>query len=100
MENETFTVHARFPLGQVVATRGAFEALGGDGDPRLAIMLLARHAAGDWGDLDEEDREANEEALRCDLRLLSSYRLVGGETVWIITERDRSVTTILTPDEY
>jgi hypothetical protein len=60
---------------------------------------LARHATGDWGDLCAFDRRQNEIALREGLRVLSSY-LVGGECVWVITEADRSVTTILLPEEY
>jgi hypothetical protein len=60
---------------------------------------LARHATGDWGDLDEQDREENELSLKHGWRIVSSY-IVGEKTVWIITEADRSVTTILLPDEY
>jgi len=101
MSVETLEIHARFPLGHIVATPGAMDVLGGaDGDPRLAIMLLARHAAGDCGDMDDEDKETNEEAIRVGNRIMSVYRLIGGATVWIMTEADRSVTTILLPDEY
>jgi hypothetical protein len=64
-----------------------------------AFELLARHATGDWGDLCAFDRRQNEIALRDGLRVLSSYP-VGRECVWIITEADRSVTTILLPEEY
>jgi hypothetical protein len=60
---------------------------------------LDRHASGDWGDLEEEDRRENELSLRNGWRIFSSYP-VGGKTVWIITEADRSVTTILLPEEY
>ncbi len=84
----------RFPLGRVLATPGAL-ALGVDLFP-----LLRRHAHGDWGDLCEEDRAANERALVIGERLLSAYALGGGRRVWIITERDRSCTTLLLPDEY
>jgi len=101
MTIETLEIHARFPLGQIVATRGAMEVLGGvDGDPRLAMMLLARHAAGDCGDVCDEDKATNEDAIRFGNRIMSAYRLIGGATVWIMTEADRSVTTILLPDEY
>ncbi len=85
------------PLGRVVATPGALEALSEAGeDP---FRYLARHASGDWGELDEDDRRENERSLRYGWRVLISYP-AGGKTVWIITEADRSVTTILLPAEY
>ena len=86
-----------FPLGRIVATPGALEALAEAG--KEPAELLDRHAAGFWGDVCEEDWKANEEALRRGLRLLSSYN-IEGEKVWIITEADRSATTILRPEEY
>lgn len=61
--------------------------------------LLTRHLSGDWGELDAEDAKANESALRHGLRILSSYK-VGEEKLWILTEADRSATTVLTPGEY
>jgi hypothetical protein len=67
------------------------------GPPRA---YLARHAAGDWGDLDEPDRRMNELALRHDERILSAYALTDGTRIYVITEADRSVTTILLPEEY
>ena len=85
-----------FPLGQVLVTHGADEALGGLAN---AFDLLLRHVAGDWGDIDHEDAQANEDALSSGSRLLSSYALPSGK-VWIITEADRSSTIILTPSEY
>ena len=85
------------PLGKVVATPGALEVLTEVGEDLR--LLLARHASGDWGDLDEDDRRENERSLRHGWRVLSSYP-VRGKTVWIITEADRSVTTILLPEEY
>ncbi len=87
-----------FPLGIVVATPGALDALAEAG--RQPSELLDRHAAGFWGDVCEEDWQANEDALRLDCRLLSVYNLAGGGKVWIITEWDRSATTILMPEEY
>jgi hypothetical protein len=88
---------APLPLGRVVATPGALKLLV---EARAhPFEYLARHAAGDWGDLCAFDRRQNEIALRDGLRVLSSYP-VGRECVWIITEADRSVTTILLPDEY
>lgn len=88
----------RFQLGLVVATPGALAALQSareDGQ-----RLLARHAAGDWGELSAEDRAENDYALSAGLRLLSAYALRDGERIWVITEADRSVTTLLLPDEY
>jgi hypothetical protein len=89
---------ARFGLGQVVATPGALAALEESGEQ--PCEFLARHAAGDWGDLSEEDRNENQISLELGFRLLSSYRLKDGAKLWIITEADRSSTTLLLPDEY
>ena len=89
---------ARFPLGRTVATPGAIEALVRAGETPLPY--LARHVAGDWGDLDQEDQAENESALKDGLRILSAYRLADNTRIWVITEADRSVTTILLPDEY
>ena len=84
-------------LGKVVATKGAVKALK---DARMnAMTLLVLHASGDWGDLSKEDCEANNMALLNGDRILSAYT-VGKQKVWIITEADRSVTTILLPSEY
>jgi hypothetical protein len=66
---------------------------------RHPFDLLARHATGDWGELCAFDRRQNEIALRDGYRILSSYEISAGR-VWIITEADRSVTTILLPEEY
>ena len=63
------------------------------------LALLAKHHQGDWGDVCEEDRESNEEALLMQLRILSSYNF-SKDKIWIITEADRSVTTILLPSDY
>ena len=85
-------------LGQVVATPGAIDAM------RLAgvspMELLVRHASGDWGQVDAEDWHANDMAIANAERILSVYPLHTGETIWIITEGDRSVTTLLLPSEY
>jgi len=84
-------------LGQVVATPGALKLLEEAGkDP---LSYLARHRSGDWGELDPHDRKENELSLRHGWRLVSRYP-VGGGIVWIITEADRSYTTILLPSEY
>jgi len=86
-----------FPVGRVVATPGALKLLEESGeDPRL---LLARHRCGDWGDLDNYDYKENELALKHGWRIVSSYS-VGEKCIWIITEADRSYTTILLPEEY
>jgi hypothetical protein len=88
---------APLPLGRVVATPGALNLLSEIGeDP---FDFLARHAAGDWGELCAFDRRQNEIALRDGYRVLSSYDFPAGR-VWIITEADRSITTILLPEEY
>jgi hypothetical protein len=88
----------RFPLGQLVATPGALEVLQeAEQDP---LGLLVRHVSGDWGDLEDEDKQENEFSVDRDLRILSAYNLPTGKRVWIITEADRSATTLLLPDEY
>jgi hypothetical protein len=89
---------ARFRLGALVATRGALDALT-EAEENPATYLR-RHLAGDWGDLTEEDVEANEWGVENEGRLLSAYNLSDGTRIWIITEWDRSVTTILLPGEY
>ncbi len=75
-------------------------ALEDAGDPTMGMGLLQRHLDGDWGDISEEDREANNLALQNGGRLLSAYRMGSGVKLWVITEADRSVTTVLLPDEY
>jgi hypothetical protein len=82
----------------VLATPGVIEAAERAGDDLMNI--IRRHAAGDWGTVGPEDRRANERALRDGSRLLSAYLLRDGTKVWVITEADRSATTILLPDEY
>lgn len=86
-----------FPLGQVLATRGVLMHLERQGI--AADPYLDGHARGDWGDVPTEDAEANRYAILTGARILSSYR-IAGERVWIITEADRSVTTVLFPSEY
>ena len=88
---------APLPLGRVLATPGALEVLGKSGGHPLDY--LARHATGDWGELCAFDRRQNEIALRDGYRVFSSYETAAGR-VWIITEADRSVTTVLLPEEY
>ena len=89
----------KFALGHCVVTRGAAQLL-----ERLrvnAIDLLLRHASGDDGDLSAHDKALNAAAIASGQdRVFSAYELAGGHRVWVITEWDRSVTTILLPDEY
>jgi hypothetical protein len=85
------------PLGRVLDTSGPLKLLT---EARAhPFDLLALHATGDWGELCAFDRRQNQIALREGLRVLSSYDVPAGK-VWIITEADRSVTTILLPEEY
>lgn len=86
-----------FALGQTVATRGALVAMQRLGVSPLA--LLSRHQRGDWGNLDVEDKQANVQALSFGDRILSAYQLEAAK-FWVITEADRSATTILLPEEY
>ena len=86
-----------FPLGRIVATPGALAALAAASVAPTA--LLARHAAGDWGDVPPEDAAENKPSVARGFRLISSYP-VGDGRVWIITEADRSATTLLLPSEY
>ena len=87
-----------FPLGQFVATPGALAALERAKHP--PTCFLARHAIGGWGELEPTDVAENEYSVTHGLRLLSSYRTDAGERLWIITEADRSATTLLLPEEY
>jgi len=89
---------ARFELGQTVITPGAEEALEIAG--QTAIEFLRRHVAGDWGELSDEEVTENDLSLEQGSRLLSRYETSKGERLWIITEADRSATTILLPIEY
>ena len=87
-----------FPAGTIVATPGALALL--EEAKRSPSEFLSRHLRGDWGDLCPEDKAENELSLKHDFRLLSSYPVTETDTLWIITEADRSVTTLLLPSEY
>jgi hypothetical protein len=87
-----------FDLGQLVATPGALTALEKTG--QNAMEFLSRHVRGDWGELPDEDKAENQFSLEKGFRLLSSYRTTANDKIWIITESDRSHTTLLLPDEY
>lgn len=94
---------AKFSLGQILSTPGALEAIASA--RQTPIDFLSRHAACDWGELDEEDRVLNDQALIDGSRLLSAYRTSDGTKIWIITEAAdehgrRAATTILRPEEY
>ena len=87
-----------FPLGLLLATPGAVKALkNANQDP---FELVNRHQSGDWGQLVEADKLENEFAVKHGFRIVSRYRLTTGEVLWIITEWNRSVTTLLLPGEY
>jgi len=87
-----------FSLGSILVTSGALQALAAvEATPS---SLCARHASGDWGTVSESDQFRNEQALYNGERLMSVYPLSTGETVWVMTESDRSLTTVLLPDEY
>ena len=92
----TASNRARFALGRIVATPGAIESV----QQTEITHCLARHARGDWGEVCPEDREENEFSVDKHLRLLSVFRADNGTKFWIITEADRSATTVLLPDEY
>jgi hypothetical protein len=87
-----------FDLGRTVSTPGALQALLQAGESGLRYLL--RHSTGDWGEVDAEDRRTNDRAVRQGERIVSSYTLPTGEKLWVITERDRSATTLLLPSEY
>ena len=92
-----FVGESRFPLGQLVITPGALERL----SAKEIQLTLNRHATGDWGELPEEDERENQRALAHGGRLFSAYRSEDGQTrFYVITEADRSVTTVLLPEEY
>ena len=87
---------SKFPPGKIVSTPGA---LANVPEPEM-FKGLVRHLSGDWGELDEHDRRENEISLTEGFRLLSRYVTPTGTAFWIITEHDRSATTILLPEEY
>ncbi len=89
---------AKFVLGRLLATPGALKALAQAGQE--AIEFLSRHQHGDWGDMDDEDKKENDLSVLNNYRILSAYKLKTGVKIWIITEADRSATTILLPSEY
>ena len=87
---------AKFPMGRLVATPNALSQIAQDD----ITSALRRHLSGDWGELDSEDRDANEQALIHGTRLLSTHHAANGTKFWIITEANRSATTLLMPEDY
>ena len=93
----------RFSLGTVLATSGALEALEASG--QSPAFFLDRHARGDWGEVEHGDWQLNDHALQDGSRILSAYKTLKDEKIWIITEATdddgkRAATTLLLPDEY
>jgi hypothetical protein len=102
-ERFTMSVTMKFGLGRLVATPGTLEAMQRAGQDSL--FFLERHARGDWGEVDAEDGKLNDEAVRDSSRILSAYRTLKSEKLWIITEAEgddgrRASTCILLPEEY
>jgi hypothetical protein len=93
----------KFNLGQIVATPGALEALRESG--QSPDFFIQKHQHGDWGEVDDEDKQANDRALVDGSRILSAYRTLKGIRIWVITEGvnewgHRAVSTLLLPSEY
>ncbi len=89
-------VQPKFPFGQIVSTPNALNQIPGD----EILVALSRHVRGDWGTLDAEDRKSNDRALAHGGRLFSAYHSTANIKFWIITEADRSATTVLLPEDY
>lgn len=87
-----------FPLGEIVATPASLATIEKAGQGPREFLL--RHASGDWGDLCREDRKRNQFSLQRGFQIFSSYRNDAGDELWIITDNDFSITTILLPQEY
>ena len=106
----TLTKRPTFPFGRLLMTPGVLELADELGAEAVLAGPLSRHLSRDWGDLDESDRKANDQALGTGERILSAYKVRRKEVgfrqstptrkVWVITEADRSATTVLLPDEY
>ena len=95
---ETNRLLPRFRLGRVVATPGALKAL--EEANQNPFEFLERHQTADWGELGEEDKRENEFSVRNGFRILSAYRTRNDVKLWVITEADRSCTTLLRPHDY
>jgi hypothetical protein len=88
----------KFDLGTIRATPGAIAALAESGQE--PAFFLNKHITGDWGDMSAGDKQLNDEAVNDETRVFSAYRTLRDQKIWIITEADRSQTTILLPEEY
>ena len=88
----------KFSLGRIVSTPAALEVIAKSG--QSPEFFLAKHVSGDWGEVCDEDKRLNDEALVNGDRLLSAYRTLRGVKIWVITEADRSSTCCLLPSEY
>jgi hypothetical protein len=88
----------RFLLGRTVATPGALAAISANN--QIPLEFFMRHSEGDWGDLESADKAENERSIEDEARILSAYNLRDGTRIYVITEADRSATTILLPEEY
>jgi len=88
----------KFALGSIVATPSAVQAIEDSG--QSPSFFLSRHVRADWGEVCEEDKQLNDQALIDGDRLLSAYRTLKNVRIWAITEADRSATTLLLPEEY
>ena len=95
---QKITKQPLFGIGQLVATPGALAALAKA--EQSPVEFLTRHVTGDWGELPVEDRAENFLSVEQGFRVLSNYRTLAGERIWVITEADRSLTTLLLPEEY
>jgi len=95
MSTQSFPI-ARFRIGHIVSTPNALAHL----TQEDILLGIQRHQAGDWGDICANDRQANDQSLVQGTRILSVYHAVNGTKFWIITEADRSVTTVLLPEDY
>lgn len=89
---------SKFPIGQLVATPGALEAL--EQSSQTAIEFIQRHQAGDWGACGKDDAASNDLALKNGARIFSVYHTLKGVKLWVITEADRTSTCVLLPEEY
>jgi hypothetical protein len=99
---ETLTSKSRFELGKIVVTRGVMDAMvEKQSFAAFVCRSMARHRRGDWGDnISSDDKFENELSLDQGFRLLSAYETRGLPRIWIITEADRSSTSVLFPGEY
>ncbi len=89
-----------FELGKLVITPAAKEALDANGVHEILVALHERHAMGDWGDISDDDKQANDESVKNGGTMILSAYEINGTRFWIITEHDRSVTTVLLPEDY